>query len=125
MGLIQPSRQERIAANAANSQSTPETGSTSNSPYPQNLRTKEQPETALAMEWQALDSEERRPDLFRKAGDEYLQANDVKSAVRCYKGALDGASDDELKVTVNDNWLLMSLKEAKLEEKRYAKLVRP
>ena len=80
------------------------------------------PETALAMEWQALDSPERRPDLFRLAGDKYLEDNNIESATRCYRGALKDASDKDLKVSVNDNWLLMSLKQAKQEEKRYAKL---
>lgn len=83
------------------------------------------PESALAMEWQALDSTEKRPDLFRLAGDRYLQENDIESATRCYRGALEGVSDQDLKISVNDNWLLMSLKQAKQEEKRYAKLIRP
>ncbi len=83
------------------------------------------PKTARALEWKALDSEERRPDLFRLAGDQYLFANDLQSATRCYHSALQGASAEELQITVNDNWLFMSLKEAKLEEKRYAKLDRP
>ena len=83
------------------------------------------PESALAMEWQALDSTEKRPDLFRLAGDKYLEDNNLESATRCYRGALDDASDQDLKIAVNDNWLFMSLKQAKQEEKRYAKLNRP
>jgi len=83
------------------------------------------PESALAMEWQALDSTEKRPDLFRLAGDKYLEDNNIESATRCYRGALDNASDQDLKIFANDNWLLMSLKQAKQEEKRYAKLNRP
>jgi hypothetical protein len=83
------------------------------------------PESALALEWQALDSEQKRPDLFLLAGDKYLQANDLKSAMRSYRGALDGAKEEDLLITAKDTWLLMSLKEAKLEENRYAKLVRP
>jgi hypothetical protein len=82
------------------------------------------PESALALEWQALDSLKNRPDLFRLAGDMYLQDNDLESATRCYRGALEDASDQDLKISVNDNWLLMSLKQAKQEEKRYAKLIR-
>jgi hypothetical protein len=80
------------------------------------------PESAIAMEWQALDSPEKRPDLFRLAGDKYLEDNNIESATRCYRGALKDASDQDLKISVNDNWLLMSLKQAKQEEKRYAKL---
>jgi hypothetical protein len=85
----------------------------------------QQSESALAMEWQALDSTEKRPDLFRLAGDKYLQDNNIESATRCYRGALEDASDQDLKISVDDNWLFMSLKQAKQEEKRYAKLNRP
>jgi hypothetical protein len=81
------------------------------------------PDTALAMEWQAWDSESRRPELFRLAGDKYLQGNDLESATRCYRGALRNASEKVLEVTVNDTWLYMSLKQAKQEENRYAKLI--
>jgi hypothetical protein len=83
------------------------------------------PDSALALEWRALDSEQKRPDLFLLAGDKYLQVNDLKSAMRCYRGALDGAKEEELLITARDTWLLMSLKEAKLQENRYAKLVGP
>jgi hypothetical protein len=83
------------------------------------------PDSALALEWQALDSEQKRPDLFLLAGDKYLQGNDLKSAMRCYRGALEGACEYDLLITAKDTWLLMSLKEAKLEENRYAKLVGP
>jgi hypothetical protein len=92
---------------------------------PRNPTTDQPPETALALEWKALDSIEKRPDLFRLAGDKYLEDNNIESATRCYRGALDNASDQDLKISVNDNWLLMSLKQAKQEEKRYAKLIRP
>jgi len=92
---------------------------------PQNPNAAQPPETALALEWRALDSPDRRPDLFQAAGDKYLQANDLESAMRCYRGALDRASEKELHINVKDNWLFMSLKEAKMEENRYAKLDRP
>ncbi len=91
---------------------------------PRNPTTDQPPETALALEWKALDSTEKRPDLFRLAGDKYLEDTNIESATRCYRGALDDASDQDLKISVNDNWLLMSLKQAKQEEKRYAKLIR-
>src|SRR4029077_16110424 len=81
-------------------------------------------ETALAMEWEAWDSTEKPPCLFRLAGDKFFQDNDLESATRCYRGALKGVSDQDLKISLNDNWLLMSLKQAKQEEKRYAKLTR-
>jgi hypothetical protein len=93
-------------------------------PEPKNPTMAQPPETALALEWKALDSMEKQPDLFRLAGDKYLQDNNIESATRCYRGALQGASDQDLKISVNDNWLFMSLKQAKQEEKRYAKLIR-
>jgi hypothetical protein len=92
---------------------------------PKNPTMTQPPETSLALEWKALDSTKKQPDLFRLAGDKYLQENDIESATRCYRGALDGVSDQDLKISINDNWLLMSLKQAKQEEKRYAKLNRP
>jgi hypothetical protein len=80
------------------------------------------PESALAMEWQALDSSEKRPELFRQAGDRYLEeTNDVASAMRCYRGALEDASEEDLQISPDDNWLLIELKKDKQKEKRYAK----
>jgi hypothetical protein len=76
----------------------------------------------LALEWQALDSKEKRPELFRAAGDRYLEeAGDVQSAMRCYKNYLDVSSNEEAAVSANDNWLLMALKEAKQRENRDAR----
>ncbi len=75
-----------------------------------------QPESALAMEWHALDSTEPRPDLFRQAGDQYMSADDLESAMRCYRGALESASPEDLQISPNDNWLLIELKKAKQKE---------
>src|SRR5262249_17583435 len=73
----------------------------------------------LALEWRALDSPQKRPDLFRQAGDRYLrEAGDVQSALRCYRTALDMASDEDAAVSPDDSWLLMTLKQAKQKEKR-------
>src|SRR5713101_3489519 len=105
MGLLKTSHRESGIATATGSDTGTETGSAPPAPVSESPKSAPQPETALALEWQALDSEERRPDLFRLAGDKYLLANDLQSATRCYKGALQGASDDELQITVNDNWL--------------------
>jgi len=77
--------------------------------------------TALDLEWKALDSSERRPDLFRKAGDRYLEESDIPSALRCYRSALDFGTEKDWQIATEDNWLFMSLKEAKLKEKRDAK----
>jgi hypothetical protein len=77
------------------------------------------------MEWRALDSTEPRPDLFRQAGDQYLADDDLESAMRCYRGALENASEEDLQISPNDNWLFIELKKAKQKEKQYAKLIRP
>ncbi len=77
--------------------------------------------SALTLEWKDLDSPERRPDLFRKAGDRYLEESDIPSSLRCYRNALDFGTEKDWKVTAEDNWLFTSLKEAKLKEKRDAK----
>jgi hypothetical protein len=78
--------------------------------------------SALALEWQAVENPERRAELFRIAGDRYLnEEGDMASAVRCYKNALNAASADDLQVTPQDTWLLSSLKNARLEENRHGK----
>ena len=125
MVLLRTSHPEATIAAVGRSDSTLEAGSSPSVALTESPKLTQMPDTALALEWQALDCEDWRPDLFRIAGDKYLVANDLKSAMRCYRGALEGASDEELLITVNDNWLFMSLKEAKLEEKRYAMLNRP
>lgn len=79
-------------------------------------------QTGLALEWQAVEEPERRAELFRRAGDRYLTAeNDLESAVRCYRRALDAGSADDLKITPQDTWLLISLKNARQEETAHAK----
>jgi hypothetical protein len=73
--------------------------------------------SALALEWQALDSTDGRAELFRKAGDRYLEEwGDVPSALRCYRSALDAGDT----IGPDDSWLLMALKQAKQKEKRDA-----
>jgi hypothetical protein len=81
------------------------------------------PETpALALEWQALDSPQPRPDLYRQAGDRYLDdENDLESALRCYGQALNAAGEADRTVAVEDNWLLMTIKNARQKEKCNAK----
>jgi hypothetical protein len=79
--------------------------------------------TARDLEWQAVEATERRAELFRLAGDRYLsEESDLVSAVRCYKHALDSGSPKDWKVTPNDNWLLMSLKNARLEANPNARI---
>jgi hypothetical protein len=75
----------------------------------------------LALEWQALDSPEGMPALFRAAGDRYLEeTGDVQSAVRCYRHLLEAEGGNEATVAAGDSWLLIALKEAKQREKLYA-----
>jgi hypothetical protein len=81
------------------------------------------PETpALALEWKAIDSPQPRPDLYRRAGDLYLEEEkDPESALRCYGQALDAAGAADQAVAAEDSWLLMVIKNARQKEKRYAK----
>jgi hypothetical protein len=95
-------------------------------PTPKSAPTPRPPEpdrapTALALEWQAVDSPVRRPELFRTAGDRYLTENgDLQSATRCYRSFLDLCSERDRIVSVDDTWLLMALKEGRQREKRRA-----
>jgi hypothetical protein len=80
------------------------------------------PVSAIELEWQALDSPGPRPDLFRRAGDQYLkETGDFQSALRCYRSALDGGSETELTISPEDSWLLIELKTAKQKERLYAR----
>jgi hypothetical protein len=79
-------------------------------------------ESALAREWIAFDSEDDRGERFRQAGDRYMtEENDPQSALRCYGNALDHASEQDLAISTNDNWLLMAIKDARQKEKDHAK----
>lgn len=92
-------------------------------PLPAPKTEKSTEESPLALEWQAFESKEKRPDLLRKAGDRYLtEAGDVRAALRCYRNLLESGSEEELAISPNDNWLLMALKDAKQKEKRRAKV---
>jgi hypothetical protein len=76
--------------------------------------------SAVDLEWQALDSREDRPDLYRLAGERYEQAGDVASALRCYQQSLSQGDTEKLTVSENDNWLLIALKEARQKEQHRA-----
>jgi hypothetical protein len=81
------------------------------------------PTSPVALEWQALDSPQPRPDLARQAGDRYAaEEGDYQSALRCYRDALDAGSDRDRAIQPNDSWLLMVLKNAREKEKRDANL---
>jgi hypothetical protein len=76
---------------------------------------------ALDDEWIAFDSTERRGELYRQAGDHYKDENDLQSALRCYGNALDNGTEQDLKISPNDNWLLMAIKNARQKENNHAK----
>jgi len=78
--------------------------------------------SAVALEWKAFDADKPRPDLYRQAGDRYMQEKaDPESAVRCYGQSLDGASDKDLAISPDDDYLLMVVKAARQKEKNDAK----
>jgi hypothetical protein len=71
----------------------------------------------VALEWQAFDSKENRAAVYFQAGNQYLATTqDFESALRCYSQALDACSDQELEITPDDTWLLMTLKNARRKE---------
>lgn len=80
------------------------------------------PASAVALEWKAFDAVKPRPDLYRQAADRYLHEDaDPASAVRCYGQSLNGASDKDLAISPDDDYLLMLVKEARQKEKSDAK----
>jgi hypothetical protein len=86
------------------------------------LRSGRADDSALAMEWTAFDSEDHRAELYRQAGDRYMEEeNDPLSALRSYGNALDNGTEQDLAISTDDNWLLMAIKDARLKEKKDAK----
>jgi hypothetical protein len=73
------------------------------------------PESAVALEWQALDRPAEATRLYKQAGDRYLEEDDLESALRSYGGALDAGAAD-LDVDSDDSWLLMAIKLARKKE---------
>lgn len=80
----------------------------------------ELPATALERSVALVDPEQRA-ELYRQAGDRYLEEDkDVESALRCYRRSLDENADADITISPDDNWLLMAVKNARMEEKRHA-----
>ena len=80
------------------------------------------PASAVAMEWKAFDADQHRPEMYRKAGDRYMNQDvDPASALRCYSQSLNGSSDKDLAISANDDYLLMLVKNARQKEKDHAK----
>ncbi len=79
-------------------------------------------ESALAREWDAFDSIDQRGELYRQAGDRYMEEeSDLQSALRCYANALDNDPKQTQAISPDDNWLLMAIKNARQKEKDHAK----
>lgn len=65
----------------------------------------------------ALARGERCVDLYRRAGDGFLERGDDIAALRCYRRSLDNTRPNDLVVRPDtDSWLLMSLKMARQKE---------
>lgn len=76
------------------------------------------PRTAQQLELDAerVDDLMASARLYREAGDRYLeQGNDIRSALRCYRQHLELTDQQARQVSVNDSWLLLSLKRAHSE----------
>jgi hypothetical protein len=81
-------------------------------PAPQPLPTRSAPAVSpVQLEWQAIDQGHGGADLYRQAGDRYLnEAQDVESALRCYRNALARGGTEALAISPDDSWLLVALK---------------
>lgn len=60
---------------------------------------------------------------FRRAGDRQLfERGNVRNAMDCYRRALSHANDQELRIQIDrDSWLLMSLKQSRMEERKHVR----
>ena len=80
----------------------------------------EAPVNPVDLEWQAFDSQKNRAASYFLAGNKYLEASeDVESALRCYTQALNACTPAELEITPDDNWLVVTLKNARLKERSH------
>lgn len=65
----------------------------------------------------ALARGDRCVELYRRAGDGFLERGDDIAALRCYRRSLDNTRPNDLVVRPDtDSWLLMSLKMARQKE---------
>jgi hypothetical protein len=60
-------------------------------------------------------------EKLRRAGDRQLnERGNLQGAIGCYRRALDFASDNDLQIASDrDSWLLISLKQARLETRKH------
>ncbi|HQR09477.1 MAG TPA: hypothetical protein PLN21_21825 [Gemmatales bacterium] len=68
--------------------------------------------TAAQLELQAekADDPAQSAQLYRQAGDRFLEAQDLRSALRCYRIHLNEGGPGVHTVLASDSWLLMNLK---------------
>ena len=68
--------------------------------------------TAAQLELQAEKSDDpvQTAQLYRQAGDRFLEAQDLRSALRRYRIHLNEGGPDVHAVLASDSWLLMNLK---------------
>lgn len=68
--------------------------------------------TAAQLELQAEKSDDpaQSAQLYRQAGDRFLEAQDLRSALRCYRIHLNEGGPNVQTVLASDSWLLMNLK---------------
>ena len=92
---------------------------TSDVPAASRIEQDDSPVPAAVLEqWATIAAPEYRRDMYRRAGDRYLEFNrDVESALRCYARSLEYSSEADLATSVEkDNWLLMALKQSRQKE---------
>jgi len=87
-------------------------------PAPEPTAESDNPEQEVTPVAPALTTFEK----LRRAGDRQLnQRGNLQGAIGCYRRALDVASDAELQIVPErDSWLLIPLKEARLEIRKHA-----
>jgi hypothetical protein len=77
---------------------------------------------AIVLERLASANKVQRARFYRLAGDRYLEGEgDAEAALRCYGLALDADRRENLTISVDDTWLLMALKRARIEGKNHEK----
>lgn len=78
---------------------------------------------AVAHEWKAFDAQQDRAAIYFEAGRKYVRENqDYDSALRCYRQALDVAPPEALAIGPEDDWLLITLKQARRKDNQNANL---
>jgi hypothetical protein len=79
-------------------------------------RQEEEPTSAVALEWEALDRPDESKRLYRDAGERYVREGDLAGALRCYGGSLDAGTAEDLEADDGDDFLLMAIKIARKKE---------